>query len=197
MTDELLLELAAAAAPWVVDHGLDYEEAKRKAAQQLGCGRGAPRPSHLQVEAAVREHLELFHADTQPEELAQLRRLALRWMARLAPFRPHLAGAAWRGTATRHSPLLIELYTDDPKAVEIELINQGVPFDTAERRVAGRREPIPLLGLQVPSREWGHTVPVEISVMNHDDLRGALLPDEQGQSWRGSLDRLQALMEAP
>ena len=69
----------------------------------------------------MREHLALFCADTQPAELRALRGLALRWMQRLAEFRPHLSGAVWRGTATRLSSIHLDLYCDDPKAAEIAL----------------------------------------------------------------------------
>jgi exodeoxyribonuclease-3 len=41
----------------------------------------------------------------------------LRWMARLADFRPHLSGAVWRGTATRLSDVHLDLYCDDSKAI--------------------------------------------------------------------------------
>jgi hypothetical protein len=66
------------------------------------------------VEDEVREHIALFCADTQPAELRALRELAAGWMGRLAAFRPHLYGAVWRGTATRLSPVLIDLFCDDP-----------------------------------------------------------------------------------
>jgi len=104
-------EIAAAAARLVVEEGMEYAAAKRKAGRDHG--RRAELPSNEEVEDAVREHIQLFCADTQPAELRALREVALLWMQRLAAFRPHLAGAAWRGTATRHSAVLIDLYCDD------------------------------------------------------------------------------------
>ena len=86
-------------------------------------------PSNELVEAEVRAYLALFCADTQPAELQALRRLALRWMLRLAEFRPHLGGAAWRGTATRQSSLHLDLYCDDPKSMEIESAAGRLDFD--------------------------------------------------------------------
>jgi hypothetical protein len=58
-------------------------------------------PDNDAVEDAVRDYIALFCADTQPGELAALRRLAVVWMARLADFRPHLGGGrlAWHGDA--------------------------------------------------------------------------------------------------
>ena len=62
-----------------------------------------------------------------------LRRLALVWMERLAEFRPHLAGAVWRGTATRLSAVHLQLYCDDSKQAEIFLLDQRVPYDVGSR----------------------------------------------------------------
>src|SRR5688572_31367231 len=102
-------ELAAAAARLVVEEGLEYGPAKRRAARVLGRSsvRPAELPSNDAVEEEVRAYLDLFCADTHPAELAALREVAALWMERLAEFRPHLAGAAWRGTATRLSAVHI------------------------------------------------------------------------------------------
>lgn len=188
-------EIAAASALWVVEHGLDYSAARRKATEQLGLAglRGVAQPDDAMVEDAVREHIALFIPEEQARELAALRRLALSWMERLQAFSPHLGGAAWRGTATRHSPLLIDLYCDDPTAPEIALHNQGVRFDTGERPGRGR-ETIPLIGIEAPCTELGQRVPMEFSVWPMDDLRGALKPDARGRSWRGPLSALRLLL---
>ena len=112
---------------------MEYAAAKRKAAQALGRrgGRADELPSNEQLEDAVREHIALFHADTQPDELAALRRLALQWIGRLDGFRPHVSGAVWRGTATRRSAVHIDLYCDDPKSAEINLLDRRIDFDVA------------------------------------------------------------------
>jgi hypothetical protein len=146
--NERTLEIAAAAARWVVEDGMDYGQAKKRAARELGHAR-AELPNNEVVEDEVREYLELFCADTQPAELQALRELAALWMQRLERFRPHLAGAVWRGTATRNSAVLIDLYCDDPKSAELMLIDQGVDFDSASLERAGGGEPLPVLSLAV------------------------------------------------
>ena len=89
---------------------------------------------------------QLFCADTQPAELAALRRLALTWMERLPQFRPHLAGAVWHGTATRLSDIYLQLFCDDPKSAEIALIDHGVDYEA--RTVTGfQGEPVEALSL--------------------------------------------------
>jgi hypothetical protein len=162
MLSTLLDEIAASAARLVVDEGMEYAAAKRKAQRALGRhgqGRGEL-PANEQVEDEVREYLAIFCADTQPAELLVLRRLALVWLARLAEFRPHLAGAAWRGTATRLSALHLDLYCDDTTRCP----------------------------------EFGEPVTLFLSILDHDDLRGALKPDARGRSWRGDITALQRLL---
>lgn len=191
----LQAEWAAAAAVWIVDHGLDFESARRKAAASLGVAgrRGADAPDNLAVEDAVREHIALFCPDEQAQALHALRTLALKWLERLHPFAPCVGGAVWRGIATEHSPLLIDVYSDDPTAPELHLLDAGVRFETGERADA-RWGTLPLLGLQLPCASLGIRVPVEITVWPTDAQRGALLPDARGQRWRGTHSALAALM---
>lgn len=189
-------EVAAAAARLIVEEGMDYGPAKRKAAQLLGGGRprGAALPDNDQLEDAVREHIALFCADTQPGELAALREIARQWMERLAAFRPHLAGAVWRGTATRHSPVQLQLYCDDPKSAEIALLDLGVRYEVGS--VAGPRgAPVDVLQVTTPSNALGERVAVRLTVLDHDDLRGALRPDARGRSERGDLAALRRLLD--
>ena len=185
--------IANAAAALVVDEGMEYSAAKRKAARSLG---SRPElPSNEQVEDAVREHIALFCADSQPAELRALRELALVWMDRLQAFRPHLSGAAWRGTATQLSALHIDLYGDDPKAVEIMLINAGVNYDAAELP-GNSREPSTVLTLASRSKLLPDPVTVHLLLHPANDERGALQPDAHGRSWRGGPAALRRLLEA-
>ena len=188
-------EIAAAAAHLVVDEGMEYAAAKRKAARDFGSR--VDLPSNEQLEDAVREHIELFCADTQPAELQALREVAVLWLQRLAEYRPHLGGAAWRGTATKLSAVLLDLYCDDPKAAEIALINAGVDYDTGSLDRPGSREPLSVLTVSSPSAALGEPVTVHLILHDADDQRGALKPDARGRSWRGDLAALQRLMKEP
>jgi hypothetical protein len=179
-------EIAAEAARLVVETGLEYASAKSKAARALGRAAGgrAEMPSNELVEDEVRAYLELYCADTQPQELAALRALAERWMERLAPLRPHLSGAVWRGTATRLSSVRLELYCDDPKAAELHL-----PFDVDTLDPGGPR-PRDVLTIMSPCRELGERVALHLLLHDYDELRGALKPDARGRTWRGDLAAL-------
>ena len=188
------VEIAAAAARLVVEEGMEYAAAKRKAGRQFGAR--AELPTNEEVEDAVREHIEIFCAETQPAELRALREAALPWMQRLAEFRPHLSGAVWRGTATRLSTVHLDLYCDDPKAAEIALINAGVDYDSGSIGRPGGRggEPLHVLSLSAPNRALGEPVTLHLILHDFDDQRGALKPDARGRSWRGDLGALQQLL---
>lgn len=189
-------ELAALAARLVVDEGMEYGPAKQKAARALlrGQARGTELPSNELIEDAVREHLALFCADTQPGELAALRQVALRWMDRLTVFRPHLSGAVWRGTATRLSAVHLDLYCDDSKSAEIALLNLNLDYEVASRP-RPHREPVDLLLLVDRAPELGEPVTVCLTILDADDLRGALKPDAQGRTWRGDARALRERLQ--
>jgi hypothetical protein len=192
--DSLKSEIAATAARMVVEEGLEYGPAKRRAVKQLGLNARSALPDNDAVEESVREYIGLFCADTQPAELAALRRLALLWMERLAQFRPYLGGAVWHGTATRLSDIYIQLFCDDPKSAEMALIDKGVDYEA--RTVAGfNGEAVEALSLSSVSRELGEAVGVHLMVYDHDDVRGALRADSRGRAPRGDMAAVRALLE--
>lgn len=188
-------EIAAAAAALVVEEGLEYGAAKRRALRQLGLPPRSPLPGNDEVEDAVREHIAVFCADTQPAELLALRRLAVQWMERLSVFRPHLSGAVWHGTATRLSDIYLQLFCEDEKSVEIALIDLGLSY--APRTVTGfQQEPVEALSFHARCPELDETVGVHLLVHDLDDLRGALLRDAKGRSPRGDLAAVRRLLMA-
>jgi hypothetical protein len=191
--DSLQSEIAATAARLVVEEGMEYGPAKKRAVKQMGLTGRTALPDNDSLEEAVREYIAIFHGDTQPGELAALRKLALTWMERLQEFRPHLGGAVWHGTATRLSDIYLQLFCDDPKSAEIALIDHNVAY--TPRTVTGfTGEPVEALSVSSMSPELGEHVGVHLLVYDHDDLRGALRPDAQGRTPRGDLKAVRALL---
>ena len=194
--DTITVEIAATAARLVVEEGMEYGPAKQRALKVLGLGKNhrAALPNNDLLEDEVRDYLAIFCADTQPAELLTLREVAAQWMARLAEFRPHLTGAVWRGTATRRSNVHLQLFCDDSKAAEIALINWQVDYDVGA--ITGPRgRDIDVLSLAAPCHALDERVTVALSILDFDDLRGALKPDARGRTERGDLAALQHLME--
>ena len=169
-------EIAQAAAALVVDEGLEYGLAKRRALKQLGLPARTALPSNEQVEDAVREHL------------------ALLWMERLAQFRPYVGGAVWRGTATRLTDVYLQLFCDDSKSAEIALIDKGVDYEV--QTVTGLHgQPVEALSLGSPCPELDLIVGVHLLIYDLDDLRGALRADARGRTPRGDAAALRQLLQ--
>jgi hypothetical protein len=187
-------EIAELAARWVVEDGLEYGPAKRRAIKQLGLGTRAPMPSNEELEDAVVDYIAVFCADTQAAELLALRRLALTWMIRLAEFRPHVSGAVWRGTATKNSDIYLQLFCDDSKSAEIFLIDQGTKY--LARMVTGfQGESVDALSVHVFCAELKEEIGVHLMIHDYDDVRGALKPDAKGRSSRGDAVALRRLID--
>jgi hypothetical protein len=186
-------EIAATAARLVVEEGLEYGTAKRRAVKQLGLSSRAELPGNDLIEDAVFEYLDIFCADTQPAELRALRELAAVWMERLAEFRPHLCGAAWRGTATRLNDVHLQLYCDDSKSAEILLLGKGVDYDVSSAP-GPRGQPVDRLSLSVNCEALGEVIGLHLTILDADDLRGALKPDARGRTERGDLAALRRLL---
>ena len=194
MPSQLTMEIAQTAARLVVEDGLDWGSAKRRALRELGLPARTALPDNEVLEAAVREYLALFCADTQPGELQALRRLALVWMERLAMFRPHLCGAVWYGTATRLSDIYLQLFCDDSKSAEIALIDHNVDYEP--RTVPGfHGDSVEALSVGSKCPELGEMIGVHLLIYDLDDLRGALRPDAKGRSPRGDITAVRRLLQ--
>ena len=192
---DVQLEIAATAARLVVEEGLGFGPAKQRALKALGLPGRTALPSNEDVEDQVREYIDIFCADTQPGELRALREHARQWMARLAEFRPLLGGAVWQGWATRLSDIDLALFCDDPKALEIALINQNLRYEV-QTQTGLHGEPVDVLSLHSFCGELGEDIGVHLRVYDREGLRGALLPDARGRSPRGDLVALGRLLAA-
>jgi hypothetical protein len=194
MSQEVKVAIAATAARLVVEEGLEYGPAKRRALRELGLPSRSPLPANDMLEDEVFDYLKLFCSDTQPQELRALRELALTWMERLQVFRPHLSGAVWRGSATRLSDIYIQLFCDDPKSAELSLIDQGVRYDV--QVIKGfKGEEVDALSIHSLCPALNEDIGVHLMVYDYDDLRGALQPDERGLAVRGDLASLRQLLD--
>lgn len=129
--------IAQLAARLIAEHGLaDWTLAKRKAARQLMLSEREALPGDDEVEAALVAHHALFGGTAHAASLMRQREEALRWMRRLAAFRPVLVGGVAAGWATAHSDIRLELVADDAKTVELAMINAGIVYRVAPARHA-------------------------------------------------------------
>ncbi len=123
--------IAQAAARLIAEHGItDWSLAKRKAARQLMPGDRVALPADDEIEAALADYHAIFGGEAHARQLREQREAALRWMTQLASFAPMLVGGVAAGWATAHSDIHLELTAEDPKAVEIALLNAGIAYRT-------------------------------------------------------------------
>ena len=193
--NDVQLEIAAAAARRVVEEGLGFGAAKQRALRQLGLPGRTGLPSNEDVEEQVREHIAVFCADTQPQELRALREHALLWMERLAEFRPLLGGSVWHGWATRLSDIDLSLFCDDPKSAEIALINQNLRYDV-HAQPGWHGQPVDVLSVHSFCPALGEDIGVHLRIYDLQDQRGALVPDAQGRAPRGDVRAVRAKLAA-
>jgi hypothetical protein len=168
-------EIAAAAARCIAEDGADYATAKRKAAREV-LGDGDARsalPDNAQIETELRAYLRTYAAGTQPRVLAALRKLAMQLMRRLAEFQPHLVGAVLNGTATEHSDVVLHLFTDSAKDVEIFLLNEGVPFEAQAKDDSGAMETLHLMVQPARGQGMPGRVGVVLMIFERDAIRVA------------------------
>jgi len=130
------LLLAQTAARLMSEGGIrDFALAKRKAAAQHGVAHSRNLPSNEEIESALLEYQRLFHSDSQPALLRQLRETALKAMTMLDAFHPCLVGPVLSGSVDPHSPVYLHLFADTPEQVLFFLMERHIPHEQGERTV--------------------------------------------------------------
>lgn len=126
----------------------DYQVAKIKAAQRLGCSSDkAHQPSNIEIHQAILDRRESLASEKETLHLQELRKVALEAMEFLQPYSPMLVGAVIDGTAGLHTPVVIHLFSPTAEEVMFFLEDNKLPFQIHERtiRIRGKQCCIPLL----------------------------------------------------
>jgi hypothetical protein len=186
--------LAQEAARIIVEHGVDdYLMAKRKAAERFGVTDHAVLPKNTEIEEALATHHRLFGAASHEDELAGLRRHAVRAMHLLEEFEPRLVGPVLSGNASAHSAIQLHLFADTPEAVALRLMEAGVKYHVGQRRVRVLREatePYPTFEFSSEDAE------VEAIVFPRDGIRQSPFgPVDRRPMRRATRQEVEALLE--
>lgn len=136
----------------------DFQTARRKAAERLGIRDKAEFPDNHAIQEALQDHQNLFGGDRHLARQRALRARAIEAMEFLAPFEPRLTGPVLQGTARANDAITLHLYTDEPEAVMRCLLDNGIQFDSRQKRLrlgADRFQEFPgfTLRLEEPGRE--------------------------------------------
>jgi hypothetical protein len=192
--NNLRLHIAYLAARMMAEDGVaDFATAKWKAARQAGLSDANLLPDNQEIEAALREYQDLYQKDEQPLHLRRLREVAVKVMRDFEAFRPALVGSVLSGTAGQFSDVNLQLFTDDPKALTLFLLNRRYRFEDGSKRVRcsdGWVE-VPQVRLDVEDTT------VTLTVLDRDDERiGAGGRPEGAAPQRARLPEVEALLSA-
>jgi hypothetical protein len=184
--------IAAAAARIMAEDGVDdFALAKRKAARQLGTPDGRFLPGNEEVEAELRAYRALYGAAEHAENVADLRRAALNAMRVLSEFKPYLVGAVLKGIASPHAAVELQLFPENPKAIELFLLERNIAYTAHPvRRFAGDRSH----AATALSLDW-EGIPFRMTVFDPRDERLVLKSSLAGRPYeRAGIREVAALI---
>jgi len=144
----------------------DYQTAKQKATARLGLPY-KHLPSNHEIEHALHEYQQLFHADSQVEQLQKKRNTALSAMQLLRDFQPRLVGKLVKGTTHEHSDVTLHVFSDTHEEIGIFLIGRNIPYELSERCFANRTQCYPCY------RFIAGEDPISLTVFPADKMRQA------------------------
>ncbi|OGA23157.1 MAG: hypothetical protein A3I02_02660 [Betaproteobacteria bacterium RIFCSPLOWO2_02_FULL_67_26] len=171
--------IAHLAARLMAEDGIeDYALAKRKAARQAGAPDTRELPTNDEIDAELKTYQQIYHREEHGNRLRELREIALRAMRELAQFDPHLTGSVLNGNAGKYADINLQLYTDNAKAVELFLIDRGIPYHAAQSRLYAGADPqtVPVYTVVDDGTE------IELTVLATRDLRGPVRTSLEGKA---------------
>jgi len=121
-------QIAIEAAQLIAEQSdLSYAQARNKAAKRLRCTDQRQLPENREIELALKNHLQLFQPSTQAIQLHELRKSAAEAMQLFSSYHPRLIGPVLTGTANRHTPITLILFSDTVESVAIALLDWKIP----------------------------------------------------------------------
>ena len=184
--------IAYLAARIMAEDGLeDFGLAKRKAARQVGAPDTRDLPSNEEVEEALRLHQAIYQHD-HDDDVRSLRHSAAAIMESLSAHRPRLTGSVLSGTAGPNASINIQLYADDEKVVEMQLIQERIAYRAGQARiyVGDDMRVVPAFMVDRDGTE------VELMVLTSDDLRLPVRKTPDGRPMeRAKLEAVKRLLD--
>lgn len=191
--ENLRRAIAQEAARVMAEHGIrDFLFAKRKAAERFGVTDGGLLPRNVEIEEALAQYQRLFEGENHDQSLLAQRLAAVEVMEYLEDFQPRLVGPVLSGTATEHAHVQLHVFADRAESVAFKLMDNGVPFETGERRVKMNAERVltqPCFSLAMNDQE------IDVVVFPLDGIRQAPASPVDGKPMRrADLAELRALV---
>ncbi len=181
MGSRLQAAVAEEAARLIQEQGIDFRQAKHKAASRLGVTQQRALPSNQQIEARLRDRQQLFAAPEHAQELQRLRQLALSLLAELNTFSPRVVGGLVSGVLSPTAAIEIHVFADVVEAVCEHLQQRGYRWEQGARSLAfrkGDRQSFPCLLIAIEE------VAAELIVFDAHGVRQAPLSPVDGRPMR-------------
>lgn len=186
--------IAHLAARLMAEDGIeDYALAKRKAARQAGAPDSRQLPTNEEIDAALRTYQQLYQEETHRVRLRELRGRAVKAMREFAQFNPYLTGSVLNGNAGKFADITLQLFTDNVKAVELYLIDNRIPYKTAQSRLYSGEDlrTVPVFTVNDDG------IDIQLTVLSTRDLRAPLKTRLEGRAIdRAKLRAVETLLEA-
>lgn len=192
--EETRLRISREAARIMAEEGVrDFHAAKRKAAERLNLPEVRHLPSNQEIEQALAEHLQLFHAKDLPQTLQHLRRLAIEAMRLLERFEPRLVGSLLSGNVTRFSEIQLHVTAEPAELLAFFLRERRIPYEESSKRLrfgGDRIETVPAYCF------LAEDIPVEVSVFSPTAARETPLSPVDGRPMkRAGLKEVEASLD--
>lgn len=154
-----VLRIAQRAAQLICNHQqTDPKQASQQATLELGLSKKEDQPSAAAIDAAIADYRQLF-SPNYDIELLTLRQKALALLEFFKQFQPYLFGSVLKGSASKHSDINLLIFSDDPKAIEIFLLNQQIDYSCRERKTQYRQTDAPAIAF------WFDNTQVHLQVL--------------------------------
>jgi hypothetical protein len=171
--------IAYLAARLMAQDGIeDYGLAKRKAMRQVGAAEMQQLPTNEEIDEALRAYRQLYHKEEHRWQLQRLREKALHAMRELAQFNPYLTGSVLSGSAGKYADIDLQLFTDNPKSLELYLIDRRIAYRTAQCRIYAGEE---LRTVPVYIVNDGN-IDIQLTVLSPRELRAPLRTRPDGRA---------------
>lgn len=128
-------QVAELAARLIAESGyVDWQQAKNKAATQLGLRANAPLPKNREVEEALAAYQRTFGGSTLSQKLTQLHQVAHEALDFFSPYSPLITGPMVDTSPTLHSRIEIHLFSDWCDNISVYLNDNHIPFQLQDKR---------------------------------------------------------------
>jgi hypothetical protein len=172
--------IAQRAAQLICNHQQsDPKLASQQAILELGFSKKEAPPSAAEIEAAIADYRQLF-SPNYDLDLLNLRQKSLALLDFFKQFQPFLVGSVLKGSASKHSDINLLIFSDDPKAIEIFLLNQQIDYSCKEKKTQYRQTDSPAIAfwfdstqvhLQVLPSTARHQTTKKVDRANYEQLK--------------------------